>query len=123
MMSLILCLPFLRLNTSAATLMPSFMPVPTRASGPDSGTLHADDEFLGQRDPGRHHQADAREAAPADPRFACLHELCPLRNYHSCCVAATGGRISAIARNRCLSIFPVAEAGNAGSMTISAGRL
>ena len=37
-MSLILCLPFLRLKTSAATLMPSLMPVPTRASDPLSGT-------------------------------------------------------------------------------------
>ena len=36
--NLILCLPFLRLKTSAATVMPSCMPVPTRASAPDIGT-------------------------------------------------------------------------------------
>src|ERR1700712_3994449 len=37
-MSLIRCLPFLRLKTAVATWMPSLMPAPTRASDPVSGT-------------------------------------------------------------------------------------
>ena len=45
-MSLILCLPFLRLKTSAATWMPSFKPAPARASVPLKGASHADKKCL-----------------------------------------------------------------------------
>ena len=120
-MSLILCLPFLRLKTSAATLMPSLMPVPTRASDPDKRHFDADDEFLAaRRTGGQQNRTDqCREQWPK--QGLTVHESFLLRLFYR--AAAIAVRASAIFRNCCLSTFPVAEAGNAGSMTISAGRL
>src|SRR5664279_537457 len=65
--SLILCLPFLRLKTSVATVMPSSMPVPTRASAPDCGTSTptANSSAYAIPAPGTSEPASANSAANA----------------------------------------------------------